>query len=524
MAALSPVVLPDELPRLPDTYANQCPSSLQQGIKKALTLIYPDHSITSHGILVVARILNQFSHALLLSIEMNGDTCDPSRAFLFPSCAGMGELYAYGIKEVANGQPVEQNACMKHSDVLRWIEEFRELHSNSFLTKQQQQQQQQQHATLITVTAWVDYMAFEILEVAGRYSSSRSLYVIDGMDVIRSISFDDELKPFTKYLGDSHSYVDIMSMQFESNRDAWREFDQGYSWFHNAAKVDLYAQQYARGELLLGDDYFFRQHGIRPLQFFGNHLSHYLKLSKNDTNPNERGCVVFSFEVRDAHGAWLPLVCELRASHSLAQFRTADNGQLVASIQSQHNLSPCCVVALTDKELARFMSNPSTHKRQRLEDEHIHSVFSSTTLPAPIIIAQSKPLDNPFRHQIMSESENILTRKRKQYETALETLANKLKPQAFLEDKLIIATQLSRLDRFGPSLFTSNHPLKVRARFTAALIDHVSTQNGLPMLPTVLLQLIGEYDPVTDLPYIQGSSDSLHRQEDAAKRFTHTFI
>jgi hypothetical protein len=494
------VPLPNELPSLPDAYANQYTYSMQQGILLAMKQIqiWPGSSITPLALTLIARLLNRLAHALLLSFDMNGvDTA----VFEFPARTGMGGRISEKVNEAIGEAQTKLShghsnggLCFLLSNAKRWLDEFRELHTESTLAELSSEEGQ------IGLLVWVECIAVGTLELAGGYSGSRGSSVIEAQDVIRSFYNAPNLASMTRYLSASRSYVDIIGERFEHNRSAWVAFDRTYSWYHDVAKVAHYAQQYARGALLPGDKYFFRTHGIRPLQFFGNHRSidHVLRcayLIENDTNAIERGAIVFSFEVCDAHGAWMQLVCEVRASLTRARFYMADSGNAVATMKppsmasSSSASAPHITIELDADQIARFSANEgavaepssaSANKKRRLEDQQ--------------------------RGQACAES----------YSTQCA--------KSILSEKLLAATQLARLDRFGPSLFTVNHPLKVRVRFTAELIDYASTCYNLPVLPTVLLELIGEYAPISDLPYIQPPATVRQAQEDAGKCFTHKFV
>ena len=63
-----------------------------------------------------------------------------------------------------------------------------------------------------------------------------------------------------------------------------------------------------------------------------------------------------------------------------------------------------------------------------------------------------------------------------------------------------------------PTHFSALQPLPVRIQFTAAALDSASQAAGLPLLPTALLLLIGEYDPAT-LPYYPAEETQAQRSE-----------
>jgi hypothetical protein len=543
-------MLPAELPRLPAAYANQCTPDLQKGILSVLEQVHSGYAIRPNALALLVQLCNRFAHTLCLLLDKssNKDASDP---FLFPPCAGMGELCTYGNSEAVKAQTKLLNGdakgglCFVRSDTTRWMEEFHELHPESKLSSSITPMKE------IAILAWVEYITAELIEVAGKFTMRRQSFTIEGQDLIRGILNDKDLASMAMYLGTSSiSYLDAMYDHFEPNRSAWLTFDLAYGWYHDAVQVKRYAQQYARGELLPGDEYFFRQHGVRPLQFWGNRRSLDPVMRRKYQAMNDNACyddveekgekrcqhaIVFSFEVRDAQGVWVPFVCELRAQRSLARFFLADTGQFAAEIAPndvliRSQLPARCMIKLEDHDVARFGPLPPhrhSNKKQRLESSP-QAVMIHVKLPDPATISKPLPNATVFPTRVSGASSVELTRKRKEYEDALAIVNGSLldeleeiRPKAILEDKLLIATQLVRLDLFSPALFTSNHPLAVRERFTAELIDYVSTQNNLPTLPTVLLQLIGEYEPANDLPYISThlSSDT-QSYADASKRFT----
>jgi hypothetical protein len=565
-------VLPDVLPRLPDAYANVCTTGLRQGILAVLEQVHPGHAISPTGLPAVARLLNRCAHALVLSLEMNHERGDQPAEFLFPEYTDLGELYKRGTSESNETRTKyrEGKKCtlvVPQSEGTRWLDEFCTLHPESVLMVHKPEAENQ-----LAVVAWVEYIAAELLELGGNCSHARRSRVIEAVDVVRVVEYDIELKPMAAYLGESRTYLDALRERFEPNQQAWLQYNRDYGWYHDPDKIKLYAQQYARGEKLPGDDYFFRKHGIRPLQFFGNHrsLDHILcrRFKTEDDyyepeEPKTRGSIVFSFEVRDGEGVWVPFVCELRKSRGCALFYTTDTGTLAAQVSCVNDeATPQCTVKWTEDQVARFGVRPkdpdasfataSTHKRQKLDDDPDGSqqkqcISSIFPVPAPAPRSSSFRGMRVFGRRAVAASASAITRKRKTYQDAIATLESKLKqeiedmrPRAIFEDKLLVAAQLAQLHRFGPTLFTDNHPLAVCIYFTATLVDLVSTQNGLPTLPDVLLQMIGAYAPAEDLPYIKyedlprpgsvGPQGVLERmfgeilpswdRQDATKRFT----
>lgn len=523
------VSLPEQLPRLPDAYANRSTPELNSGILVVLRQVAPDMGILPTALTHLARMCNRLAHALLLSIDLNAG----STTFAVPLSVELGELLVHGTKEQdkARDQILDGNATgglvLPIMEPTRWFSEYHEIHLESKLRRLDA-------TTTIQLLAFVEYMVAEWIELGKHYCCQDcDCTAISVQDITTAINNDTELVKLSKYLGTSMSYMQAIAAHFEPNRDAWKKLD-AHSWYHKPTEVALLAQKYAYGELLPGDDHFYRKHGIRPLQFFGNHRSLDPKLrtkpprtttedsggggGDDEENEGEKGSVVFSFELRDTAGVLVPLVCELRRSRSRARFRLADSGENIADIFPHNNKKLQCVVKWTRDQVARFdvdkqqdekdVQTSGSNKRLKLTD----------ALAERIVIApKSKPMSRVslFHGRPISAASELLVRKRKKYENAvyqlerLETEMLHARPIALLEDKLIIASQLACLgSRLSTSLFTANHPLAVRSHFTATLVDVVSSQVGLPTLPTVLLQLIGEYEPA-NLPYIKHEGEPL---------------
>jgi hypothetical protein len=537
------VALPDVLPRLPDVYADVCTLEMQQGIHSSMKDSHKARVISTTGLHMIGRLLNRFAHALLLSIVLNADGEQPHEV-MFPECAGMIQLHHHGKTMVdrqlnrhrSSRTPSHSSFISLQSQIARWIEEFRQCHPAAVTLNVTEENR-------VMITAWVDYMTAELLEISNSTCCGRSDWsVIESVDVVRGVERDEELRPLVAYLGATCTYIDALRERFAPHRSLWQTYDRTYGWYHDDATTKRYAQQYARGELLPGDAYFFRQHGIRPLQFFGKHRSLDRALCRRFADgeeeddfykaetPSSRGSVVFSFELRDAHDRWMPLICELRESRGCARFYTANKGDLVASVScASKEDTPRCTIQWSEALVAAHFgggvsSEPSNvshivntnHKRQRLLDQHQTSAISSI-FQVPDAVSHSKSFQGirPFVRRAKGVSIQNIKDKRKVYKAKLKALEAKLRqeidderPSAILEDKLLVAAQLAHLHRFGPQLFGENHPPAVRVYFTATLVDVVSTQNGLPILPTVLLHMIGEYAPVADLPYVPPQDSS----------------
>jgi len=474
--------LPEHLPRLPDAYASRSSPEFEAGLLRVLHQVHHEHRIRTTALAALVRVCNRVAHALLLSIDLN----EGGTSLAFPESVGLPEILLQGAQSQTKareggGEDARFKLELPLTESSRWYAEYVELHEEKSL-------QPLGATSQIDLVAFVDYIFGEIVEIAGNYSDQSSRHTISVVDVSLALNCDCEMVHLLKYLGDPLllSYIDALAEHFAPNQAAWRNVD-AYSWYHKPEQVELLAQQYARGELLPGDEYFERLHGIRPLQFFGNHRSFYLDFrSKPHGEPaaasDDKGSLVFSFALRDKAGAWMPIVCELRASRSLACFRETGNGFCVAYINTNKGSKPSCKLGDQTHALLFNTTTPDEKEEEKDADKRTSSVSSSASSSSFL----------PYESNLLDQGNHIEEENK------------------HIKDKFIVASQLAQLDRFGASLFTANHPMAVRVHFTATLVDVVSRELGLPILPMVLLRLIGEYEPA-NLPYIK--YNHLHKQK-----------
>jgi len=75
---------------------------------------------------------------------------------------------------------------------------------------------------------------------------------------------------------------------------------------------------------------------------------------------------------------------------------------------------------------------------------------------------------------------------------------------------------LTQFSRFGPTFYVNNHPPSARRLFIATLIDESSHMNGLPTLPTDVINIIAHFTDI-DLPYIESEAKQQMAEWTAAR-------
>jgi len=234
------------------------------------------------------------------------------------------------------------------------------------------------------------------------------------------------------------THHDILRRLFIRPLQRQAELNQS-SWYMNEAKVRHYAELFARGEVHESALMAqLRAAGIRPLLFYGTIIP---------------GQTVRFFQATASttldHATNLP-PCVHHASESASSSRSS-----VAYVMIEHT-SAMDEVALDDE-------------RDWKLEPHSHLVC--------------------YVHQHHSDRGRV---------RLMDGMAQG-------PDCQLTADALDTVTRFslvGPTLYTHNHPSHVSRTFASMFIDESSQLSHLPMLPTVLLDIIVEYARI-DLPFIE---------------------
>jgi hypothetical protein len=503
--------LPDLLPRLPDTYVHRCSPEFKAAVLVILLEFSPDTAMQATALDELIGLCNRFAHALLLSMDLNAGCT--TLVFHSSVQAAMVNFVRRGSSEQCKALLLLQkgdetgNLELPRSETTRWYAEYREAHNdgNIIVCASHRSLSSEQQVSLMT---WIQFLVNVCVFCFSEFIYNTPGSLITVLDMAQVIQNTPELLAWAKYLGAPCTYQQAMIAYFRPRQAEWTKVHAS-SWYHTPAKVMHMATLYAHGQVQLGDEYFARTHGIRPLQFFGNHRSLDPQLrtkppggenkDDDDSSDNEnKGAIVFSFALCDKSGVWVPFVCELRASRGRARFRAGDTGQVVAE-----------VISVRKQTKAQPSNEPSELSRKtlkcRITDQALVDRFDVEAPQAPLRQAKPKSLWHTLCPTPISETWLHSNRDSPVALSCVKAdgLSASTCASIRLENKFIVATQLGRLRWWTDALYTDNVSLAARVLFSATVVDVISQAGGLPVLPDVLLRIIGEYVPADDVPFVK---------------------